>query len=80
MSSALKQLPLLVQEFKSKAEHGFQLDLQERTRTQPWAAVLKGGYLGEKLALEQGLEVGSVCHLLESFPIAWAAGPTGALC
>lgn len=33
MFSALKpqQLPLLVQEFKSKAEHGLQPDLQEKT-------------------------------------------------
>lgn len=42
--SALKpqQLPPLAQEFKSKAERGFQLDLQERSRTQPWAAVPQG--------------------------------------
>lgn len=77
--SALKpqQLPLPVQEFKSKAEHGFQLDLQEMTRIQ--LRFCRGGCLGEKLAPEQGLEVGSVCHLLESFPIARAAGPAGAL-
>lgn len=68
-----QQLSLLIQESKSKAEHGLQMDFFGR-RPEPnrdlGLQCCWGGCLGEELAEGQGLEVGSACHLLESFPTA----------
>lgn len=64
-----QQLYLLIQESKSRAEHGLQMDLRRRSEFNRDLGLqcCWGGCLGEELAEERGLEVGSACHLLESF-------------